>query len=843
MIHSPVPPTGRMSYSKRSLCADAPVAGGTYSKSARKNEPKLLPFFRAVFSDPTMDYISTLTCEGDSADDAVDLLDLLAPMADDSAWIQAQGDNMTESDTFNGMFTMPLSGMSNVEFVDTHLAGDAVVHRLSGRISKRRRGGRRFQVNVRCSVCGAGGRVVKNLGGATRETINGPAKYRYHCQASMGGCGWRFLMPREPNADGSFPQTKSNFAIGDEKKRCNYKCGKCGQDKSGHVCTGLKRADNLPNPTIGRRAWWEPDNGGESGDEGAATLSALPLPAAIASSTAPVVAPPPAAAEQRDEVAVEGGSRYRVGCKRSAATDVLEENDIAEAPAAAKVAAPHALERWELDEWLASAAEDGDSEVMTAEDSDDEVPLAQLYERKAPSSAAAKQAELATTNGSGVDLQCVNASSPRATVHLTTPATGRAPAVAPPPAPAVATDDAPPPDDATDDAQLPPPSVGNLFACGRQPRTGNAVIKGRRLVRYKVKGDGSCWVYAMLACAGLCESRARRREMLPTPRDRGMDRLCRVLSHRWLSHNQGMLTEKEKETLDDVKDKRPQHPMVDCDDGGSFGTIHTIMGLAAYFDVSVVCWNATTLSNPNALQQVATHMHDAERGLAMSESVLSVAQIWELTARDARVMHIEWNGTNHYCALVAPAPVPINAITMSMLKVHATPIAYVNPKSFKPATKTMPNVPGWIHFVDRIRSDIAHLHVPKVHASKPLEQLLQRARDRNHHGVSYRVSDTGQHTVWYIRFAQKAQLTVADFLKTGDYSSNLYVDERWQETAAGAMPPDAHEEDCPCRTRFLKVTTSIPCEECHRWFHQTCVGVNDEDVDGWRCADCAEYGG
>ena len=45
-----------------------------------------------------MDCSSTLTCEGETT-----AAPSPAPMADDSGWIQARGDNMTDSDTFNGM--------------------------------------------------------------------------------------------------------------------------------------------------------------------------------------------------------------------------------------------------------------------------------------------------------------------------------------------------------------------------------------------------------------------------------------------------------------------------------------------------------------------------------------------------------------------------------------------------------------------------------------------------------------------------------------------------------------------------------------------------------------------
>ena len=35
---------------------------------------------------------------------------------------------------------------------------------------------------------------------------------------------------------------------------------------------------------------------------------------------------------------------------------------------------------------------------------------------------------------------------------------------------------------------------------------GHSVLKFLQLVRHKVRGDGSCWIYAVLAAAGLIDS-------------------------------------------------------------------------------------------------------------------------------------------------------------------------------------------------------------------------------------------------------------------------------------------------------------------------------------------------
>ena len=380
---------------------------------------------------------------------------------------------------------------------------------------------KRKPVNTTCTICGAS-HTMKNYGGATRETVNHPAKYKLQCQVERGGCGRRLLFSRDPNPDGTHTQVDSNFTIpGETKSRPAYKCGECGMIKvRGHkaVCTGKPAAGSISNAgAVLRRAktllgeGYGPDRADAEDDDGAPfpqlpSSSPFSMLASVVSSKEPVPVPSAAPAVAPLAPAV-------------AATPVAPT--FAPALSVAPTVATGGLP--------ASKEEDKEKEHEGGHE--------------------------------GMSLLSIAKSA--------------------------------------------------LINHALQVRNGNAAISLLKLKRYNVKGDGSCWVYAMLACAGLCESHSLTAVHTPTPRDRGMDRVCRELAYLWLFDHKQILLRDEIETLDEILDKLPQHPMVDEEDFGSFGTINTIKGLAAYLDVSIVCWNKTTLRNKDALQQVIMHMHDA----------------------------------------------------------------------------------------------------------------------------------------------------------------------------------------------------------------------------------------
>jgi hypothetical protein len=696
---------------------------------------------------------SSLFADEEGQDADAEMHDASSSLLDTLRGLTAQEDGDIPADDVrhfveSGMFSFTRPIVASVPMEESAVAEDSMSFKGFRK--------QRKAVRTTCGRCGVGGRTIKNHGGATRETVNHPAKYKMECQSMFGGCGHRFLFNRDPNPDGTHTQVDSNFTIpGEVKARPDYKCGECGMIKvRGHkaVCKGKRPVDAMSNAgAVLKRAktllgeGYGPDTADDDDDDGGAFPSlALSMLASVVASEkpVPVASGAPAVASVAPAVA-------------SAAAATAVATGVTAAPVAPAVATGGLT---------ASKGEDNDAE-----------------------------------------------------------------------------------DDGESKAQSTLLSIAKAALMNRavQVRNGNAAMTLLKLKRYKVKGDGSCWVYAMLACAGLCESRSLTSEQTPTSRDRGMDRVCRNLAYLWLFDHQNVMLRDEIETLDEILDKLPQHPMVDDDDFGSFGTINTIMGLAAYLGVSVVCWDKTTLRNSNAQQQVIMHMHDdTSPDAEIKEATMTPSEIVTFSQLDPRVMHIEWNGVNHYAALIGPSDVPIKQSVRNALML-ATPVADVNPKSLtpvgKPSIKKMGNVSGWMHLTDLYRSDLSLKVVPAVAMNKPLKQLLELSRTKNYHGVIYYSGAQQSDVVCYVKFPHDAKLTTADFLKSGDFSSHLYIDKSWMEATTITMPPDPHASNCPCRTIYTRRMDAVDCIGCKKSFHAKCVGVADvSEVGEWRCLGCAK---
>ncbi len=182
---------------------------------------------------------------------------------------------------------------------------------------------------------------------------------------------------------------------------------------------------------------------------------------------------------------------------------------------------------------------------------------------------------------------------------------------------------------------------------------GYSVLKLLELVRHKVRGDGSCWIYAVLAAAGLIDSVHLRVEVDPSDMDRAKDLLCRVLCNKWL-HNNGVsvlnLSAEEMAIIDDIL-KTPEYPFTEEADFGTFGTNVSIGALVALIKVTVVLWNKKTLQNINARQQVIEFIPaSATEVETIKERIWDNTEICEYALKN-KTIHIEWNGSNHYAAL------------------------------------------------------------------------------------------------------------------------------------------------------------------------------------------------
>eukprot|EP00966_Prymnesium_polylepis_P218730 5062011-Prymnesium_polylepis.1 len=160
--------------------------------------------------------------------------------------------------------------------------------------------------------------------------------------------------------------------------------------------------------------------------------------------------------------------------------------------------------------------------------------------------------------------------------------------------------------------------------------------------------------------------------------DRAKDMFCRILAVTCLrQHGQAVLqlNDKEMGTLQAFL-KTPEYPFEVDDDYGTFGNNISIVGLVPHVKRTIILWDKTTLRNPMARQQVIEFIDSS----TVRDRVWDVDQI-SLYCESNHAIHIEWNGLNHYAALVdqESGPVPIDAGFKAMLS------------TLSPVTRTKPN--------------------------------------------------------------------------------------------------------------------------------------------------------
>ena len=116
------------------------------------------------------------------------------------------------------------------------------------------------------------------------------------------------------------------------------------------------------------------------------------------------------------------------------------------------------------------------------------------------------------------------------------------------------------------------------------------------MTRYRVRGDGSCWVYAVLACLRLLEHHDEKRTRDPSTRDCAFDLVCRTHAHDWLKANidwvKGNTPQEEIDTITATILRTPTYTNGDRTEMSSYGTILTIMCLAGVFEINIIVWNS-----------------------------------------------------------------------------------------------------------------------------------------------------------------------------------------------------------------------------------------------------------
>lgn len=686
---------------------------------------------------------------------------------------------------------------------------------------------------VACPFCGS---PAETLGGAKRGE-----KYAFMCRAT--DCAQRWNQRRDPNEAGDLEITISKRAIGNEPRRSGgYACGICGfKPKQGHVCAGKMPVNpsNVPPlvPSVVVAPPALPDMQAPVVSDGALasqvaaaaavaaaanTISAvLPMtttpvrPLVSASLVAAAVAPsstPQSATDVASDSLPIAPSTLVDDCDQTGQKAELEATDNDQGGVTTSVrdrareqGTVEALNSAIVAEGIRESLLDGRGSGMGRKV--DTMPVAETgeetgedlvdhkYDDDAPTDAALAAAAALETPSQGY--------SKSSTSNLASSQDEKM-------------------DMQTDQANM----------------NGHEVYKHLQLVRKKVKGDGSCWVYAMLECAGLLQHGGTDND--PSSRDRGMDALCRIMSNVYMAANKDSLdlSAEEIESMDSVL-RVPEYPLVEADDYGEFGTITTIIGLAFFFKVSVVVWNKKTLRSRGIRQQVVEYLPETNEVKERNCTYDFICAI------QGPLMHIEWDGVNHYAAVVAKGPVTIDSTVRSRLLqvppvTHQKPVTARASKRPTEAPKDLKLPDGWVRMTNRIRNDGSKCLVVK--APKALQTHLTDALRQGFNAVimiNYCGKSTS--TVKYLKY--DFQVTEDITAETGDFSTVLYVHSGNKKHKLSAPAFDA-EASCLCGKFYLRKESEMQCLKCGRWCHVSCVfgpidaAAAEEAAKLYVCGEC-----
>ena len=358
--------------------------------------------------------------------------------------------------------------------------------------------------------------------------------------------------------------------------------------------------------------------------------------------------------------------------------------------------------------------------------------------------------------------------------------------------------------------------------------TGDDVYACLQLLRYLVCGDGSCWVYALLAVFGLCEHMNTRVERKPSPMDRGMDAVCRCAAQERITLKNGYSA--SEVTFAATLMILPKHPRRVNSDFGTFGNMTSIRALAQFFGVSVVVFNATTLSVPGALQQVIEYVSDD----CVKERFWSPQQIYEY-ALTGSLACIEWNGSDHYAALKGPSKLSCKPEVRDLL-LAAVPNTERNPqptsKSMWARTPQTPRLPaGWVLYKQKARMDPDKSRSEFIDSVQgTIAKQLDDAEKSGHNALIDFKNGTAFKA--YYPFA----LTLSGCCDVvGDNAMDLYV---YKPGMPKAKPP-VHDGSCFCN-KFMDMTKCafIRCNGCRRECHVQCAfsgakNMSDDEIDRW----------
>jgi hypothetical protein len=711
---------------------------------------------------------------------------------------------------------------------------------------------KRARVTVVCK-CGASGAQVKNCGGATRETVLRPAKYKHHCTA----CGRRWLRSRDPLQDGSYEETESLFAVEEERlARPLYMCGKCGQPKKGHSCNAFESALQQESngdtaSALGSDAFPLAVLDGLGALHASEALDAPDICTPALDVRAPDVCAPDICAPALDVRAPDvcapdiytPAPNVRAPDIYTPAPNVRAPDIYTPAPdvGAPDLCAPDLC----APDLCAPDVREPDVREPDVREPDVREPDVREPDVREPD---VREPDLCEPDVRKPDVRAPDVRAPDVRAPDVRAPDVRAPDVRAP-APNIA-------DSSTTSTTTVAPSTTRDAVSAAQ---GDSAVTATECMqelglrpRVVRQTDGSNWVYALLACCGLYQSCSDDVDLPPTPRDRGMDRFCRQLAWKWITSSCSDLHGSQLDAVHRIKDTLPNYPITSVQDRGAEGTIDSIAGIAAHCRVNVVLWDNEAMDTATALHAVSRHTHRNAHGTStahaaavhMQQMCLTAAQIRALCKETVPTLHIRRSVAGHYVPLVGHECVQIHHEQQQQL-LQCLPVTALNAQAPRICSHAPTSSAQWQEFKDVYRTDFAF--------TKPRPQTthanhLRAALRTGHQGVLY-VSSTQQKAVLYCKIAF-GPIDQSVLARAGDLKTTLYIHEHWNNSRHARRAPLDDGASCDCNTYYMNSTVELQCTKCLSWHHATCAlpgpfaTVSDLEArvatveKTWRCRKC-----
>jgi hypothetical protein len=248
------------------------------------------------------------------------------------------------------------------------------------------------------------------------------------------------------------------------------------------------------------------------------------------------------------------------------------------------------------------------------------------------------------------------------------------------------------------------------------------------------------------------------------------------------------------------------------------------MGLVATIGVSCVVWNAKYKNVKGVVQQQVIEYFPSSKTCREQEwthqEILDYATLHPL-------IHIEFNGTDHYSALCSSETITMNPQTLSLLmKTGAGPTRCI---AF-PEVKSTPS--GWIRLVNKYRHGfVQHRVILPLRGSQRKSKTdiathCTQALKSGFNAVFIRHTQQNDKDIFYLKYdvACKAE----HCSQAGNYTSMLYLHD--DSTLKPTTMPDS--SDCFCMTHYHydEDRDFIDCMSCGRNCHVECAFPNFKDV-------------